>query len=319
VTRLLPFLAVAVPYAALLTFLAGVSMRVLAWSRAPVPFRIPTTCGQQKSLPWIKASPLECPSNTLGVVARVLGEVLLFRSLFRNHRPERAGLKLSYAESRLLWLGAMAFHWSLLVVVVRHLRLFLTPVPRAVLAVQALDGFFQIGMPVIYASDIAIVAALLYLLSRRLANPTVRYISLPADYFSLALLLTVVVTGILMRYWLRVDAIAAKQYAIGLTTFSPIVPVGAILYLHIFLVSLLLAWFPFSKLMHMGGIFLSPTRNLANTSRMKRHVNPWHHPVAIHTYEQWEDEFRDKLIALGTAGNLVAGVSPSTQPRPEKP
>ncbi|MEK7730415.1 MAG: menaquinol oxidoreductase, partial [Planctomycetota bacterium] len=55
----------------------------------------------------------------------------------------------------------------------------------------------------------------------------------------------------------------------------------------------------FSKLMHMGGVFLSPTRNLANTSRMKRHVNPWNYPVDVHTYEEWEDEYRDKMKAAG--------------------
>ena len=38
--------------------------------------------------------------------------------------------------------------------------------------------------------------------------------------------------------------------------------------------SALAAYFPFSKLMHMAGVFLSPTRNLANNNRMVRHVNP---------------------------------------------
>ena len=61
----------------------------------------------------------------------------------------------------------------------------------------------------------------------------------------------------------------------------------------------LIAYLPFSKLVHMGGVFLSPTRNLANNNRMKRHVNPWNAPVAVHTYQEWEDEFRDKLTACG--------------------
>ena len=51
--------------------------------------------------------------------------------------------------------------------------------------------------------------------------------------------------------------------------------------------------------MHMGGVFLSPTRNLANNSRMKRHVNPWNYPVKTHTYQEWEDEFREKMRAAG--------------------
>ena len=47
---------------------------------------------------------------------------------------------------------------------------------------------------------------------------------------------------------------------------------------------MLFAYFPFSKLMHMGGVFLSPTRNLANNNRMRRHVNPWNPEVEVHTY-----------------------------------
>jgi hypothetical protein len=64
-------------------------------------------------------------------------------------------------------------------------------------------------------------------------------------------------------------------------------------------VTTLIAYFPFSKLMHLGGVFLSPTRNLANNNRRIRHINPWNHPVEVHTYQEYEDEFRDKMIAAG--------------------
>jgi hypothetical protein len=69
--------------------------------------------------------------------------------------------------------------------------------------------------------------------------------------------------------------------------------------MHLCFVCALLAWFPASKLMHAGGIFMSPTRNLANSSRMKRHINLWSAPVKVHTYEEYEDEFRDKMKAAG--------------------
>ena len=52
------FFAIIIPYAAAIIFLAGIVYRVARWAAAPVPFRIPTTCGQQKSLPWIKSSRL---------------------------------------------------------------------------------------------------------------------------------------------------------------------------------------------------------------------------------------------------------------------
>lgn len=293
---------VIVPSAAILTFLLGVAYRVLLWSRSPVPFRIPVTCGQQRSLPWIKAGWLESPSSTPGVVARMALEIGLFRSLFRNTRAElREGPRLVFAENKFLWLAALLFHWSLLVIFLRHLRFFMEPVPTFVNGLSTVDGFFQVGAPVLYVTDVIIVLAVGYLLLRRLRNPQVRYISLFADYFSLFLLLGLVVSGIFMRYFTRIDTVAVKQLAMGQVTLSPVIPkeVGPLFFVHLFLLSVLAAWFPFSKLMHMGGIFLSPTRNLANTNRMRRHVNPWNAPVAVHTYAEWEDEFRDKITAAG--------------------
>ena len=302
VAGLRPVFGTLIPYAAFVTFLLGVSYRILVWMRSPVPFRIPTTCGQQKSLPWIKSSRLENPSSTLGVIGRMALEIGLFRSLFRDTRVElREGPRLAYGEARLLWLGALLFHWSLLFVVLRHLRFFLEPVPAVVNVLASVDSFFQVGAPGLYVTDVVLTGGLGYLLLRRLVNPQVRYISLFADYFALFLLLGIAVSGILMRYVVRIDTVAAKQLALGLVTFSPVLPekVGPLFFVHLFLLSVLAAYFPFSKLMHMGGVFLSPTRNLANTSRMRRHINPWNSPVKVHTYEEWEDEFRDKIKAAG--------------------
>src|SRR6266498_2021444 len=94
---------VAIPYAAFAAFILGFMYRVLKWGSSPVPFCIPTTCGQQKSLPWIKQNKIENPSSTLGVVARMALEVLLFRSLFRNLKTQMTdGSKLVYGEAK--WL-----------------------------------------------------------------------------------------------------------------------------------------------------------------------------------------------------------------------
>jgi nitrate reductase gamma subunit len=232
----------------------------------------------------------------------MLLEILLFRSLFRNTKSELLqGPRLIYGESKFLWLGALAFHWSFLIIFLRHLRFFTEPVPHWVLWLDRVDSFFQIDAPILYVTDVVIVVAVLYLLQRRLADPQVRYISLLADYFALFLILGLALSGMWMRYFTRVDIVAIKQLAIGLVTFSPLVPneVGSLFFVHLFMLSALAAYFPFSKLMHMGGVFLSPTRNLANNNRMKRHINPWDYPVKVHTYEEWEAEFHDKIVAAG--------------------
>jgi nitrate reductase gamma subunit len=296
------FLGVVLPLAAIVIFLVGMVARVLRWASSPVPFRITTTCGQEKSLPWIKQNKLDNPSSLAGVLGRMGLEVLLFRSLFRNTKAEmRKGPQLVYGENKWLWLGAIAFHYSFLVIFLRHLKFFTEPVPRWVAALGDLDGFFQISVPAFYLTDAVILAALFYLLGRRVADRRVRYLSLPSDYFALFLLLGIAVSGILMRYFYRVDIVAVKELAMGLVTFHPAVPAGAgpIFFLHLALVSALLIYFPFSKLMHAPGVFLSPTRNLANNNRMSRHVNPWNYPVKVHTYAEWEEEFHDKIKAAG--------------------
>jgi len=56
-----------IPYLALAIFLMGFIYRILSWAKSPVPFRITTVCGQEKSLDWIKANRLESPFTTLDV------------------------------------------------------------------------------------------------------------------------------------------------------------------------------------------------------------------------------------------------------------
>ena len=293
---------VVIPYAALAAFVFGFLYRIIGWARSPVPFCIPTTCGQQRSLPWIRQDKLESPTSTLWVIARVALEVFLFRSLWRNERAEiKGGGKLILSPKRYLWLGGLLFHWSLAIVLLRHLRLFTEPVLPGIAAIQGLDGFFEIGIPSLYMSDILILAAAAYLFVRRAFSPQLRFISLPTDYFALFLLGAIFLSGVLVRHFFKTDVERVKEAIIGLVSLRPVVSpqLGAFFYVHLFLVSVLVAYFPFSKLMHAPGVFLSPTRNLRNDSRMRRYVNPWSYPVKVHTYEEYEADFREAMEEAG--------------------
>ncbi len=302
---------VIIPYLAAIAFVGGVIYKIMGWSRSAVPFAIPTTCGQQKTLPWIKPSRIDCPSTTGGVILRMFFEVTCFRSLFRNTKMRlEEGNRLTYKWEIWLWGVALAFHYAFLVVIIRHLRLFITPVPFFVDMLEKVDGFFKVelaydaihfGLPGVYLSGFVLLGAVTFLLVRRLWIPQIRYISLAADYFPLFLIFGIAFTGILMRYFIKIDVVEAKALAMGLVTLHPTAPagIGGIFYVHLFFVSVLLAYFPFSKLMHAGGVFLSPTRNMATNTREKRHVNPWNYPVKVHTYEEYEDEFREKMVEAG--------------------
>lgn len=293
---------VVIPYAAFLTFIVGIIYRVVKWGSVPVPFRIPTTAGQEKSFPWIKQNKIDNPFTSSGVIVRMALEVLLFRSLFRNTKVDfREGPKIAYGSTKWLWLGGLAFHWTFLIILIRHMRLFFEPVPGIITLVESLDGFFQVGVPVFYLTDLIFLGAVTFLFLRRVIVPQLRYISLAADYFPLFLIGAIGASGVLMRYFLKTDVVGIKELTMGLISFKPVVPqtVGTIFYIHLFLVSALFAYFPLSKLMHMAGVFLSPTRNLANNNRAEMHVNPWNYPVKVHTYEEYENDFREKMKAVG--------------------
>jgi len=293
---------VIIPYLAFLTFIIGFVYRIMDWARSPVPFRIPTTCGQHKSLPWFDHSKIENPTNTFFVIVRMFLEIFCFRSLFRNTKAEiKEGGKLSYEMEKWLWLGAIAFHYSFLVTLVRHLRFFTQPIPFFVTLTETLDGFLQVGLPGIMISGFVLLAAVFYLFLRRILISQVKYISLASDFFPLFLIMGIAISGILMRYFAKVDVTATKELAMGLVTFRFTVPegIGGIFYVHLFFVSILMAYFPFSKLMHLGGVFFSPTRNMTANTREIRHVNPWNYPVKVHTYDEYEEEFREKMIEAG--------------------
>ncbi|MBW1609162.1 MAG: sulfate reduction electron transfer complex DsrMKJOP subunit DsrM [Deltaproteobacteria bacterium] len=313
------FFGIIIPYLALIIFILGFVNRVIDWARSPVPFRIPTTCGQQKTLPWIKPASIDNPSTTGGVIVRMILEVVFFRSLFRNTKCElKEGDKISYEWEKWLWLFSLTFHWAFFTVLFRHLRLFTEPVPACVELVGKLDGFLQIGLPGLMLSGVALLAAVTLLFLRRILIPQVKYISLGSDYFPLFLIFGIAFTGILMRYFTKVDIVAVKEFTMSLVTLKPHVinGIGGVFYAHLFFVSVLLVYFPFSKLMHLGGIFMSPTRNLVNSSRVKRHVNPWNYPVKVHTYDAYEDEFREKMIGVGLPVEKM--MAPETPEEPEE-
>ncbi|MFV0350076.1 MAG: sulfate reduction electron transfer complex DsrMKJOP subunit DsrM [Halodesulfovibrio sp.] len=296
--------AACIPYTALIVFLIGFAWRIMDWARRPVPFRIPTTGGQQKSLPWIKPASLDNPSDKTGVVIRMILEVLLFRSLFRNTKMTiENGDRVVYWSNKYLWLFALIFHYCFLIIFIRHFRFFMEPVPFLISAIETLDGMMQIGVPRLFMTDALIVLALCYLLGRRLFDQKVKYISLINDYFPLCLILGLVGSGISMRYFTKVDIASVKTFAMSLVNLSPdtaaLANIGAPFLVHMFFLSVLLMYFPFSKLMHMGGVFLSPTRNLPNDSRVKLHVNPWNPAKEYRTYEEYEDEFRDAMYEAG--------------------
>jgi nitrate reductase gamma subunit len=299
--------AYCIPGTAFIIFMVGFVCKIVSWAKRPVPFRIPTTGGQQQTLSWIPQNKWDNPSTGPQTFMRMALEVLTFRSLFRNTKlvlrhDDGTNPIVAYVSAKWLWLFAILFHYGFLIVVVRHMRLFLQPVPMPIEFLDQADGILQILAPTIYISDVLLLGGVSLLLLRRFFDAKVRYISLVNDYFPLFLILGIALSGVYMRYIAKVDILAIKEVILGLLTLNYKVPanIDTSFYVHLFLVSTLLVYIPFSKLMHMGGVFLSPTRNMPNDTRMVHYENPWNNPdVKPHSYEAYEDEFREPMFEAG--------------------
>ena len=211
------------------------------------------------------------------------------------------GPRTIYYSSKWLWFFALLFHYCFLLVFIRHFRFFMDPVPGWLTFMESIDGIMQIGSPRFYWTGGLLLVAVLFLLARRLFNQRLRYISLMNDYFPLLLILGIVLSGICMRYFDKTDIAQVKVFIMGLVHFSPVAPDGIspLFFMHLTFVSVLLLYFPFSKLMHMPGVFFSPTRNLPTNTREVRHVNPWNPPKQYFTYAEYEDVYRDAMAEAG--------------------
>jgi len=304
---------VVIPYAAIAVFIVGILYKVIGWAESPVPLKIPTTCGQQYTLPFLRRTiydRFDCPQTMWETVGRMFFEIFFFRSLFRNTRFYYAP-QMKYKDARWLWLFGIAFHYSLLLVLIDHLRFFMEPVPW--FSSKLTDGLSLTGVfvPTLYLPGLLIVVALALLWARRLFFGRERTISLPSDHFVLILLLAITISGNLMRYFYKVDLADIKELILCLSTFNVAKAVsiadalGPIFYIHLTLVSLLLAYFPFSKLMHSAGVFFSPTRNMPNDNRVHIHINPWNPEIKGLTYEQYYEMYKDQLDEIAEEGYKV--------------
>ncbi len=223
-------------YAATAFLVVGLALRIRKYARTPAPLKIPTT---------------PAPTTRSGVVLRMFREVAFFESLFKSNKW--------------IWVFGYMFHAALALVLLRHLRYFT-------------DIWFWVNwvQPFGKYAGFAMVLALLGLWARRFLVERVRYISSPSDHLMLALLVLIGLSGLNMRYLDPVDIVAVKAFFLGLYRFQiNELPAHPPLLIHLGLVAVLMIVFPISKLLHVPGVFFSPTRNQVDNPREKRHIAPW--------------------------------------------
>lgn len=227
------FIMQIMPYITITVFMLAILYRLGRWAGARIVHNI-------------TLSPFP---RTNTQAATVIGtEVIFFRSLFKS----------DFA----LWIGA----WTM------HIALF------SILAGHAV-GIYTLGMEFVYFGTseglseamsnllgmtfgVIMFIALLYLLYRRFVIQKVRQVSVSSDYLHLILLLSIVSVGNLMRFipsW-NIHYEPVKEYITYLVMLQPIPASAKALHnslfaVHLLLVQILLIVFPFSKLMHVPGMF----------------------------------------------------------------
>ena len=221
------FLGCVLPYFAVALFCGGLIWRIARWLRTPAPY------------PLTLAPP---PGARSAAITR---ELLAFRALWQGDRR--------------LWFWAWTMHATLALVIVGHFfgigalgRQF-TWLGVSAAVSESLSA--RLGI----AAGAVLVLGLTALAFRRAVDPQLRRLSAAEDYFGLGLLLAIAATGMAMRLgpW-PVDVAEVRAYLVGLAVFHPHpLPSQPLAVVHLALAAGLLAYLPFSKLVHFAGALVA--------------------------------------------------------------
>ncbi len=173
-----------------------------------------------KAVRKLAGPPPAVPASGIKACARTVGDVFLFGRLLLVNPG--------------LWFGEWVFHVSFLLVLMRHLRYFLEPVPGWVWCVQT---------PGIIAGYI-LPLSLVYILAVRLLTRREKYSS-PANVFLLSLVLAISSLGVLMHALYKPNLVDVKYFAEGLVSLRPAAFPESVLFLaHFSLVLVLVPFLP---------------------------------------------------------------------------
>jgi len=237
-------------YACLLVFLAGITWRTykyaslpvhLRWELYPVAHEVGKPYGGsylEEQDWWHRPRKI----NLLGESTVFLREIIFFREYFRSNRR--------------FWSFVYPFHLGLFLLVIWVVNLLAG-------SILILNGFSvsaaapNFWLQLIYfLTLISGVAAFVLgifgtvgLLVKRSLNEDLRIYTAPIDYFNLAGILLIFLTGLL--FWMIEDPSfsAARSFIQGLITFKP-AALGPLMTANILLSSLFLAYMPFTRMVH---------------------------------------------------------------------
>ncbi len=162
-----------------------------------------------------------------------------------------------FKADKFLWAGAWVFHAALALIIIGHVRVATDfPALWAALGINPDVMSATVGT----SAGIIILAATVLLTFRRLTIPRVQEITQAGDYLALILLLAVILSGNAMRFQGHFDLNLTREYFTGLFRFQfPLPPLNGWFLTHFLFSQVLLLYLPFSKFLHLGGIFFTQT------------------------------------------------------------
>jgi nitrate reductase gamma subunit len=168
-----------------------------------------------------------------------------------------------FLENRTLFWGSVPWHYAILIILLAHLVAFLFPTAWGALMGRPLRLYLLevTGM----ALGVSTVIAVALLIVRRATNARVSAVTSVIDWVVLASLLLQVVTGVYIAFTLRWGSVwylhTATPWLWSLVKLDPQVQYLAVLpgvvKVHAFNAFVLLALFPFSRLVHIVSVPLT--------------------------------------------------------------
>lgn len=165
-----------------------------------------------------------------------------------------------FLESRVLYWGSVPWHYAILLILLAHLLALLFPAGWGVVLGRPVR-LYLLEVTGLVLGVVTIIAVVL-LIFRRILDDRVAVVTSRVDWFLLALLLVQVASGVFIAYHLRWGGLwylhTAVPWLWSLVKLQPDVQYLAVLpwvvKLHAFNAFLLIAVFPFSRLVHVVSI-----------------------------------------------------------------
>lgn len=175
---------------------------------------------------------------------------------YRNVKFQISSLSSQFLEGKKLFWGSVPFHWGMVFLFFGHLIAFL--IPRSVLLWNSHPVRLLVLEVAAFAFGLSMLVGLVNLIYRRLATDRIRIVSSWMDHVVEALLVIQVVLGLWVAYEYRWGsswfASTLTPYLWSIFLLEPridaVVAMPLIIQLHILGAYIIVALFPFSRLMH---------------------------------------------------------------------